>query len=71
MYVPTSSLDNVKKYIGSGDAIPKLNKLGTRDWAKAKAKVRSNLQEIAKDLIELYARREKAKGFMFSKDTEW
>ncbi len=71
LYVPTSSLDNVKKYIGSGDGAPRLNKLGSKDWAKAKAKVRSNLQEIAKDLIELYAKREKAKGFMFSKDTEW
>lgn len=71
LYVPTSSLDNVKKYIGSGDGAPRLNKLGSKDWAKAKARVKSNLQEIAKDLIELYARREKAKGFMFSKDTEW
>ena len=71
LYVPTSSLDNVKKYIGSGDGIPRLNKLGSKDWAKAKARVKSNLQEIAKDLIELYAKREKAKGFIFSKDTEW
>ena len=71
LYVPTSSLDNIKKYIGSGDGAPRLNKLGSKDWAKAKARVKSNLQEIAKDLIELYAKREKAKGFMFSKDTEW
>lgn len=71
LYVPTSSLDNVKKYIGSGDGAPRLNKLGSKDWSKAKARVKSNLQEIAKDLIELYAKREKAKGFMFSKDTEW
>ena len=71
LYVPTSNLDNVKKYVGSGDGTPKLNKLGSKDWAKAKAKVKSNLQEIAKDLIELYAKREKAKGYMFSKDTEW
>ena len=71
LYVPTSNLDNVKKYIGSGDGVPKLNKLGSKDWAKTKARVKSNLQEIAKDLIELYAKREKSKGFMFSKDTEW
>ena len=71
LYVPTSSLDNVKKYINTGDNPPRLNKLGTKEWAKAKAKVKSNLQEVAKDLIELYAKREKAKGFMFSKDTEW
>ncbi len=71
LYVPSSSLDNVKKYINTGDNPPRLNKLGTKEWAKAKAKVKSNLQEVAKDLIELYAKREKAKGFMFSKDTEW
>ncbi len=71
LYIPTSSLDNIKKYIGSGDGAPRLNKLGTKEWSKAKARVKSNLQEIAKDLIELYARREKAQGFMFSKDTEW
>ena len=71
LYVPTSNLDNIKKYIGSGDGVPRLNKLGSKDWSKAKAKVKSNLQEIAKDLIELYAKREKTKGFMFSKDTEW
>ena len=71
LYIPTSSLDNIKKYIGSGDKIPKLNKLGSKEWSKAKAKVKSNLQEVAKDLIELYAQREKAKGYMFSPDTEW
>jgi len=71
LYVPSSSLDNIKKYINTGDNAPKLNKLGSKDWAKAKARVKSNLQEIAKDLIELYAKREKARGYMFSKDTEW
>ncbi len=71
LYIPTSSLDNIKKYIGSADKAPTLNKLGSKEWSKAKAKVKSNLQEVAKDLIELYAQREKAKGYMFSPDTEW
>ena len=71
LYIPTNSLDNIRKYIGVGETPPKLNKLGTKDWERTKAKVKSNLREIAKDLILLYAKREKAKGYMFSKDTEW
>ena len=71
LYIPTNNLDNIRKYIGAGEAAPKLSKLGTKDWENTKRKVKSNLQEIAKDLILLYAKREKAKGYMFSKDTEW
>ena len=71
LYIPTSNLDSIRKYIGVGDNPPNLNKLGTKEWAKAKEKAKSNLREIAKDLIMLYAKREKAKGYMFSKDTEW
>ena len=71
LYVPTNSLDNVRKYIGAGEAIPQLNKLGTKDWERAKAKVKSNLREVAKNLIELYAKRKNAKGFAFGKDTGW
>uniref|UniRef100_UPI0025FC04D5 CarD family transcriptional regulator n=1 Tax=uncultured Methanobrevibacter sp. TaxID=253161 RepID=UPI0025FC04D5 len=48
-----------------------LNKLGTKEWRETKAKVKGNLKAVAKDLIELYAKREKAKGFAFSKDTPW
>jgi transcription-repair coupling factor (superfamily II helicase) len=71
LYIPTDALDNIRKYIGGGDEIPKLNKLGSKEWMKTKAKVKSNLQEIARNLIELYAKREKAKGYAFSKDTPW
>ena len=49
----------------------KLNKLGSKDWEKTTNKVRNNLRAVAKELIELYARREKSKGFAFSKDTSW
>ena len=68
LYVPTEDLDNVRKYIGAEGNL-QLNKLGTKDWEKTKAKVKGNLRAVAKELIELYARREKAKGFAFSKDT--
>jgi len=72
LYVPTSSLDNVRKYIGGGENVsPKLNKLGSKEWTNTKDRVKKNLREVAKDLIELYAKRQKIKGFAFSKDTDW
>ena len=71
LYVPTSDLEMVRKYVGGGEAAPKINRLGSKDWEKTKAKVKNNLREVAKELIELYATREKAKGYAFSKDTLW
>ncbi len=70
LYVPTSSLDTVRKYVG-GEAAPKIYKLGGKDWSNTKAKVKSNLREVAKELIELYAKRQKVRGHAFSKDNEW
>ena len=71
LYVPTNSLDNVRKFIGSEGTEPKINSLNSKDWAKTKAKVKSNLRQVAEELIELYAIRQKAEGFAFSKDTAW
>ncbi len=71
LYVPTSSLDNVRKYIGGGDTAPRLNRLGSKEWSNTKTRVKKNLREVAKDLIELYAKRQKIKGFAFSKDSDW
>ena len=71
LYVPTSQLDNIRKYIGGDELKPQINKLGSKDWRETKAKVKKNLREVAKDLIELYAKREKAKGYSLSKDTPW
>ncbi len=71
LYVPTNSLDNVRKYIGGGETPPSLNKLGSKEWERTKAKVKSNLREVAKELIELYAKRKNAKGYCFSQDSEW
>ena len=71
LYIPTNQLDSIRKYIGAGESIPKLNKLGGKEWSSTKQRVKSNLQEIAKDLIELYARRQKIQGYAFSKDSPW
>ena len=70
LYVPTTNMDAIRKYVGSEGA-PKIYKLGGKDWTKVKARVKNNLREVAKDLIELYAKREKIAGHAFSKDTEW
>lgn len=71
LYIPTSSLDNIRKYIGSGDSAPKINRLGSKDWENTKTRVKNNLRAVAKELIELYAKRQNSKGYSFSKDTIW
>ncbi|MBO4293659.1 MAG: transcription-repair coupling factor [Clostridia bacterium] len=71
LYIPTSAMDTIRKYIGGDGAAPKMNKLGTKDWQNTKAKVKKNLREVTKELIELYAKREHSKGYAFSPDTPW
>ena len=72
LYIPTNQLDNIRKYVGIGEkSAPSLNNLASKEWSNAKKKVKANLQIVAKELLELYARREKAQGFAFSKDTAW
>ena len=71
LYVPTNSLDNIRKYIGAEQNAPKVNSLGSKDWEKAKERVKKNLREVAEELIKLYAKRQKMQGFSFSKDTPW
>ncbi len=71
LYVPTDQMDLIQKYIGSDEAAPKLNKLGGTEWARAKTKAKKSIEDMAQDLIKLYAEREKAKGYAFGKDTDW
>ncbi len=71
LYIPTNDLDTIRKFVGGDKIQPKINRLGSKEWEKTKTKVKNNLREVAKELIELYARREKAQGFSYSKDTPW
>lgn len=71
LYVPTNQLDSVRKYVGGDEGGLKVNKLGTKEWLNTKAKVKKNLRQVAKELIELYAKREKSKGYAFPVDTPW
>jgi len=61
----------VQKYIGSEGKAPRVSKLGGTEWTKAKNKVRTSINEIAQDLVKLYAERSKLKGYKYSKDTVW
>ena len=71
LYIPTNQLDFIRKYIGGDSINPPINSIGSKDWAKTKEKVKKNLRAVERELIELYAKREKAKGFAFSPDTPW
>ena len=71
LYVPTNQLDSVRKYIGGEEQNLRINKLGSKEWTNTKSKVKKNLREVARDLIELYAKREHATGFAYPTDTPW
>ena len=72
LYVPVTQLDMVAKYIGAQEnGRVKVSRLGSQDWQKAKAKVKTSVKDIAKELIALYSARMKAKGYAFSRDNEW
>ncbi|KYH34363.1 transcription-repair-coupling factor [Clostridium tepidiprofundi DSM 19306] len=71
LYVPVEQLDMVQKYIGAEGKTPKINKLSSVEWAKTKRKVKKSIQDIAEDLMKLYAERSVVKGYKFSKDTIW
>ncbi|WP_293969921.1 transcription-repair coupling factor [uncultured Ruminococcus sp.] len=72
LYVPVTQLDMVAKYIGPREnSSVKLSRLGSQDWQKAKARVKTSVKDIAKELIALYSARMKAKGYAFSGDNEW
>lgn len=72
LYVPVTQLDLIQKYSkGEGTRAPKLNSLGSKEWSQTKKKVRNSVQNIAKELVELYAARQNKKGYQYSKDTIW
>ncbi|MBQ5847227.1 MAG: transcription-repair coupling factor, partial [Selenomonadaceae bacterium] len=71
LFVPTDQVGMLQKYIGSEGEIPRLHRMGSTAWAKAKAKAKSAVEDIAQDLIRLYAQRKKTQGFAFGPDTVW
>ena len=72
LYILATQLDAIQKY-GSADSakVPRLNTLGGQDWKKTRSKVKGAVQEVAKDLVELYAARQSEKGYVYGPDTVW
>lgn len=71
LYILATGLDVIQKYASADAGTPKLNKLGTQEWNKTKTKVKSAVNEIAQDLVELYAHRQQKNGFQYGADTVW
>ena len=70
LYIPVEKIEFINKYSNGDGAVPKLNKLGSTEWEKTKLRVKKKIENIAGDLLKLYAERERTQGFAFSKDTE-
>ena len=71
VFVPIDQMDLVSKYIGNRGEKPALSSLGSQSWIKAKQRAKRAVDEIADDLVNLYAKRSKEKGHAFSKDSTW
>jgi transcription-repair coupling factor (superfamily II helicase) len=71
LYVPTDQLDRVTKYVGPSDREPRLTRLGSGDWQRSKRRVRQAVQELAKELLQLYSAREVLIGHAYGPDTPW
>jgi transcription-repair coupling factor (superfamily II helicase) len=71
LYVPIHQADRLTRYVGPDAGIPSLSRLGTQEWDRVKAKAKEAVAEVARDLLELYAKRMAASGYAFSSDTAW
>ncbi len=71
LYVPVDQIDLVQKYVGQEGRQPHLHRLGTAEWSRVKSRVKKSVQEMAGELLGLYAAREKAAGHAFGPDSSW
>jgi transcription-repair coupling factor (superfamily II helicase) len=71
LYVNISYLNKLQKYSSKDGHIPKINRLGSGEWERLKARTKKRVKDIARDLIRLYARRKHLEGFPFPTDTPW
>lgn len=70
LFIPVTQLNMVQKYVSAQGKAPKLNKLGGTEWHKTKQRVQKNIEDIADELIQLYAKRESEEGYAFSADDD-
>ena len=70
LYIPVEKIEFVNKYSAKDGIVPKINKLGTSEWAKTKLKAQKRVEDMAMELLKLYAQREASIGFAFPEDTK-
>lgn len=68
LFIPVEQVQYLQKYISDDDAVPKLSRLGSGDWARAKSRASAAAEDIAEKLLAVYAERKRAHGFAFDKD---
>lgn len=71
LFILASALDQIAKYASANARKPKLHKLGGNEWKKTKSRVKGQVKDIAKELVELYALRQAKEGYVYEKDTVW
>lgn len=71
LFVLATNLDALQKYSSQEGKKPKINKLNSKEWKQTKAKVKESVGTVAKELVELYAKRQMTKGYAYSPDTVW
>ncbi len=71
LYVPVAQIDRVQKYIGSDANPPTIHSLRGNQWRRQKRRVRQSARLLAKELLDLYAARQQAKGHAFAEDSPW
>ncbi len=71
LYVPIHQADRLSRYIGATDRPPRLSQLGSTEWRAVKARAKRAAEEVARELLDLYAARELARGHAFAPDTDW
>ncbi len=68
LYMPVDDVDQLQKYSGAGETRPQIDRLGGVSWERTKSRIKKSMRRLAEDLLKLYARREMAKGHVFSGD---
>jgi transcription-repair coupling factor (superfamily II helicase) len=71
LYVPVHQIDRLSRYVAPGGRVPTLSRLGTAEWAQVKERTRKAVEDIADELLELYAAREVVSGHAFPPDNQW
>ncbi len=71
LFVPVEHLDRIDRYAGGADSEPTLSRLGSGEWDRAKRRVKERTEEVARELLNLYSRRESAAGHAYAPDGAW